>query len=38
MTKKILKARQWLQELNKVCQFALVEVQGERASNSELQR
>lgn len=33
-----LKARQWLANLNKDCQFASVETPGKRASNSELQR
>lgn len=33
-----LKARQWLTELNKICQFVSREVPGRKASNSELQR
>lgn len=35
---KILKAREWLANLNKLTQFMSIETPGKRASNSELQR
>lgn len=35
---KVLKAREWLSNVNALCQFPSVEVPGKKASKSELQR